>query len=189
MPCGSFLMCSSFNHKTKDKCDCFYHPYIFPGDKIKPLHLRPNQGSFTTGSLHFSFSLLYDHHWFYVTFPSSWLLKWDLTFHALSRGATMTGLRTTHKKHPWAGIYWMLLWLGGLVLHSWHQSILETTSFLCGSHHCYCLYWYSFPSSEAFVIRAVFMDSQVAFRSTKLFFCPRCESLPLLPLSSPVCLN
>lgn len=48
-------------------------------------HLNPNQGSFNTGSLHLYFFLLSDHRWFYVTFRSSWLLKWDLAIHTLSK--------------------------------------------------------------------------------------------------------
>lgn len=63
--------------------------------KIMLLHLRPNQGSITTSSLHFCVFLLCYRRWFYVTFLSGWLLKWELTFHALSGAATMTWLRVT----------------------------------------------------------------------------------------------
>lgn len=60
---------------------------------------RSNQGPFTTGSLHLCYFLLCDHCWFYVAFLSTWLLKWNLAFCALSRAATMMGLRATDKMY------------------------------------------------------------------------------------------
>lgn len=114
---------------------------------------RSNQGPFTTGSLHLCYFLLCDHCWFYVAFLSTWLLKWNLAFWALSRAATMTGLRATDKMYCCAGIY---------------ASVIRTNSpvALTISYN-----WYScvFSFLSAFCDQGCFHG---AFRSTKLFFCP-----------------
>lgn len=112
---------------------------------------RSNQGPFTTGSLHLCYFLLCDHCWFYVAFLSTWLLKWNLAFCALSRAATMMGLRATDKMYCCV----MLLWLELTLLL---PSPSVTIDILV-----------SFPFCQPFVIRACFHG---AFRSTKLFFCP-----------------
>lgn len=181
-----------------DECGHFYCPCTpsSPGDKISTLHLRLlHQQLFAI----FFFPCFFhscDHCWFYVTFLSGWLLKWDLTFHAPSWAATMTGLRTTVKMDPRVGgIYRMLLWLGGLISFSRHQWIF-TKSFSNVLAAASARFWgfgaFSSPFfisyCQPFVIRIVFMESQAAFRSTELYSSLLCHT-PLLSLSCSVSLN
>lgn len=130
---------------------------------------------------------------FYVTFLSSWLLKWDLVFHALSSTVTMMGLRATDKMYPRVcGIYRISL-IRSTSLTLLTSVDLRNSVFLMA---CHLPYRYSkimrfldifsslfFSSCQPSMIRATFMDSQAAFRSTKRF------SFPPVSLFHFVCLN
>lgn len=132
----------------------------------------------------FRFFLSCDRRWFYVTFLSSWLLKWDSAFHPLSGAATMTGLRPTDKMNLCAAIYWMPLWLGGLVWLSRHQQILANVFFHWAVFITIAAVTIdillSFLSCQTFVIRALF-----SWRLRQ----PSGQPNSFSALSCPVCLN